>query len=988
MKKKTRSKSRNNFPALFFFAIFMCIVGASINSYLFYNNFFRALTKLNEKPIATITFKYKTAQRKFLERVVWDRLRQGSPVYNGDTIHTANLSEATVWFSDGNVMELAENTMAQVFLTEDKSLTAELLDGYATVDASESSGGMTLSSNGVRVSLETGSSLSASSDAGESGNENGFSLQVIKGNASVKTEGNEALNVTEGEAVELSSVDGDFSSQKPKTPLLVVNEPLQNSKVLYHEKGSVKVPFRFYARDIPENASDAVLFMAGDKNFSDIKEEINIKLLRTAGSDEDVFSALSDVELENGTYYWRISLMENGSPLYSTQTGRMQVIQSPKPSLVAPVQNYSYTYRSRLPSVRLIWTESPYATSYNLEISDNPGLRNPVLVQRSSLTSSIVSTLGEGRYWWRVTPFYTINKKGLASPSEVGSFSIERKGTLEKPVLFTPVNNGILNVEQNAKEISFSWKQENEASKYVLTVADNPELSNPKISETTFENFYSFKGYAKNLTEGKWYWAVTQEDAEGNASPSSEVRFFFALKGNPEQHTIEPADGYRSAITLVPDTKFTWKKNLPESFESFLEISSAEDFSRIIYSVGASASGMKGVNLQEGVYWWRLRSSDPITGTVLSTKPKELNVMGNLPAATLVEPGAKAVARETTPYKFKWSEVPEADYYRLQIFRKTDDYLVHEDVIYGTETEVEMFKNVDFIDRTMYRWNVQANSNAIPGIASRRTGKLSENDFYLAKLRPVEIERPVNYAQIKGADAILSPVVARWSSVDDLRKAQFVLRKTDSRRPQEIMRIPSDKEMARGKRIAPNRIVLDTADGLRPGKYEIIVYAETIDGIDVSNSERKHIGHFSVLPLEPLSDAKNLSALPEIFNAEYLRNPENPRTIILSWGSVPDATDYFVSIKNRFGSEVLSQNVKDGLSYSIDFTKIPDKEKAYFSNGTFTWTVKGVRRVDTDKDGKPDKILQEGKEVSSVFTTDIPTPKKTKATGAANPYGK
>ena len=988
MKKKTRSKSRNNFPALFFFAIFMCIVGASINSYLFYNNFFRALTKLNEKPIATITFKYKTAQRKFLERVVWDRLRQGSPVYNGDTIHTANLSEATVWFSDGNVMELAENTMAQVFLTEDKSLTAELLDGYATVDASESSGGMTLSSNGVRVSLETGSSLSASSDAGESGNENGFSLQVIKGNASIKTEGNEALNVTEGEAVELSSVDGDFSSQKPKTPLLVVNEPLQNSKVLYHEKGSVKVPFRFYARDIPENASDAVLFMAGDKNFSDIKEEINIKLLRTAGSDEDVFSALSDVELENGTYYWRISLMENGSPLYSTQTGRIQVIQSPKPNLVAPVQGYSYSFRNRLPSVRLIWTESPFATSYNLEIADNPGMQNPVLVQRSSLTSSIVSTLGEGKYWWRVTPFYTINKKGLASPSETGSFLIEKKGTLEKPILFTPVNNGILNVEQNAKEIAFSWKQENEASKYILTIADNPELKNPKIVETSFENFCSFKGYAKNLTEGKWYWAVSQEDGEGNVSPSSDVRFFFALKGNPEQHTIEPADGYRSSITLLPDTKFTWKKNLPENFESFLEISSAENFSNIIYSTGASASGMKGVNLQEGEYWWRLRSQDSSTGTVLSTPPKKLNVMGNLPASTLEEPKAKAVARESVPYKFKWSEVPEADYYRIQIFRKSDDFLVHEDVIYGTETEVEMFRNTDFIDRTMYRWNVQANSNAIPGIASRRTGKISENDFYLAKLRPVEIDRPVNYAKIKGTDAILSPVVARWSSVDDLKKAQFVLRKTDSRRVQEIMRIPSDKEMAKGKRLAPNRIVLDTPDGLRPGRYEIIVYAETIDGIDVSNSEKKNIGHFSVLPVEPLSDAQNLSVFPEVFNADYLRNPENPRTITLSWASVPDATDYFVSIKNRFGSEVLSHNVKEGLSYSIDFTKIPDKEKSSFSNGTFTWTVRGVRRVDTDKDGNLDKILQEGKEVSSVFTTDIPTPKKTKATGAANPYGK
>ena len=202
------------------------------------------------------------------------------------------------------------------------------------------------------------------------------------------------------------------------------------------------------------------------------------------------------------------------------------------------------------------------------------------------------------------------------------------------------------------------------------------------------------------------------------------------------------------------------------------------------------------------------------------------------------------------------------------------------------------------------------------------------------------------------------------------------------------MRIPSDKEMAKGKRLAPNRIVLDTPDGLRPGRYEIIVYAETIDGIDVSNSEKKNIGHFSVLPVEPLSDAQNLSVFPEVFNADYLRNPENPRTITLSWASVPDATDYFVSIKNRFGSEVLSHNVKEGLSYSIDFTKIPDKEKSSFSNGTFTWTVRGVRRVDTDKDGNLDKILQEGKEVSSVFTTDIPTPKKTKATGAANPYGK
>ena len=162
MKKKIKSKSKNNFFIPFCLAIFVCLAGAALNSFLFYNSFFRALTKMNETPIATITFKYKTAQRKFLERVVWDRLRQNSPVYNGDTIHTANLSEATIWFSDGNIMELSENTMAQVFLSEDKSLKAELSDGFATIDSSLSEQGMTLSSNGVEVAVQSGAALSAS----------------------------------------------------------------------------------------------------------------------------------------------------------------------------------------------------------------------------------------------------------------------------------------------------------------------------------------------------------------------------------------------------------------------------------------------------------------------------------------------------------------------------------------------------------------------------------------------------------------------------------------------------------------------------------------------------------------------------------------------------------------------------------------------------------------------------------------------------------
>ena len=186
MKKKTRFKLSNSLLVPFCSAILVCLIGVCFELVLFYNSFFRALTKLNEEPIATITFKYKTAQRKFLDRVVWDRLRQNSPVYNGDTIHTSALSEATVWFTDGNVMDLSENTMAQVFLSEDKLLRAELSDGFAVVDSSESQSGITLASGGVEVEVGAGSALSA--QGGASYGEGGIAVQVIKGNASVKTE--------------------------------------------------------------------------------------------------------------------------------------------------------------------------------------------------------------------------------------------------------------------------------------------------------------------------------------------------------------------------------------------------------------------------------------------------------------------------------------------------------------------------------------------------------------------------------------------------------------------------------------------------------------------------------------------------------------------------------------------------------------------------------------------------------------------------------
>lgn len=923
---------------------------------------------MNEQPIATITFKYKTAQRKFLDRVVWDRLRQDSPVYNGDTIHTAALSEATIWFNDGNVMELMENTMAQVFLRDDNTASVELEDGYATVDSSDSENGLTLSSNGMQVAVKSGSSLSAGSSSQES-----LSVQVLKGNASIQSSDGTAMALRQGEELNLAS---NGAAAIPSRPALSVYAPLRNEKIMYHEQGAKDVTFR-WNNDI----QNTLLKISNDKDFKDV-----LYSLSSEGLTE------TQIKLNAGTYYWQLDGSDKDMSVQQAEneglikSGKIQVIQSLPPNPIAPAQNYSYGYRTRNPAVRLIWTESPYATTYKLEISKNSSMTNPVIEQRTSTTSSIISSLGEGTYYWRVTPYYTLNKEGFAAPSEIKSFNIERKGELSAPSLLIPGENTIVNIEEKAKPTSFSWKIENEAVQYTIKIADNQNLRNPAVTTDISENYYTLNNSIAKLKEGHWYWAITMKDSEGNVSPVSEVRSFYTMRGMPEQHTIEPADGYNCALALLPDTKFTWKRNIPENFVSQIEIAADSNFRSIVYSAPVNSTSLKGINLELGTYYWRLKSSSTTDDTQLITPPKTLNILGPLDATRLSAPGGRAIARETIPFNFKWGDVEGADYYKITIFNTSDESMVYENVIYDEEDFVDMYNPENFIDKDVYRWQIQAFANEIPGVASRRTGRLAEGRFQLIKLKPVEITAPAKGTKFNGVDAIMNPSYASWSTVDSVAKAQMVVTKTDGIN-KVVLKVPSDEQMAQGKTVAPSKVLLDTQEGLRPGNYEIVVYAETLDGVDISNTDRKYKGTFTILPIEPLEGVTSLISNPQSLDAEYLRNLENPRKITLTWQKVKDATDYMLEIKDRKNKVLFSQLIEGKTSYEIDFLKVYEENRSAFAKGTFTWTVYPLRRIDSDKDGTLDKVLQEGPASESTFTTDIPTPKKTKAKGAKNPYG-
>lgn len=960
MKKKTKFRLRNNLTVPFWVVVILCLIGAILSSDLFYTSFSRALTKLNEEPIAEITFKYKTAQRKFIDRTVWDRLRQYSPVYNGDTIHTAALSEAVIHFPDGTTMDLAENTMAQIFISQDKTLLAELQNGEASFDTSESENGITVSSGGIEVQVQSGSSLSARSDK----DSDSSLFQVLDGTAVLSN----GQSLTQGEV--FSVEEGNAT-----VPSLAVLMPRPNSRILYHHEGKEKIRFVWRSQNIQEEQK-VKLQISKNKDFS--KTSILLE--------EDVTGLEeSEYELDSGNYYWRYLLDEVDSA-----SGKVQVIQSLAPNLIAPVEKYEYAFRTRLPAVRLIWSESPYAASYRLTIADNSRFANPIIEQRASSTSSIISSLSEGNYWWKVEPFYQINKEGYSCVSETGRFSITKKGELNSPELFVPAVNGIVNSAAESGSVSFSWKQENEAVSYDIVISETEDLSKVIDSVQVRENFYRMPVSRFAREEGKYFWAVTQTDSEGNKSHKGEVRSFYSMKGNPEQHIIEPADNFQVAQSLLQDTKFTWKKNLGVFWETEFQVSSDDKFRNIIFSEKTENLSTMIPELKVGNYFWRIVSKNSVNEAVLVSSVRKFSVLGNLEKATLISPATKAIARETIPYAFKWSEVEGADFYKLTIYNDSTDEIVYEDNVYGTETYVDMFNPKEFEDRKNYRYELQAKSIAIPGVSSRRVGNLAEQTFTLIKLKPIEIITPKRNQVFTGVDAIMNPSFATWNSVDEVDHAQFVLiRKGEE--DEIVFKTPSDEDMTaqdRSKKTASRRVLLDTEDGLRDGDYEIIVYAETLDGIDISNSEEKYKGKFSILPVEPLPQVFGLKASPELFDEKYLSVPSNPKRITLSWDPVKGATDYLVTIgtDERKSKKIVDMNIT-GTSFQIDFTSMTEEQRRNFAKGKFVFTVEALRRIDRDEDGVYDRILQRGESSSETFRTNVPEPKRSRAKGARNPYG-
>ena len=326
MKKKTKSKFKLHD---LIFSI-LCISISAFFVFLFWKDLNLFSTRNDINQIASISFKHKIAQRKFNDRVVWERLQKHAPLYNNDTIRTADLSDARITFIDGTNLELHENTMIQISYSEKKGLKLNVGGGDVIIDASKSEQNVEFNFGSGSVNLAPGSKMSAKSDSA-SGEAN---FQIHSGSGSVKNEDGSKQQIESGQSAKL------FSDGNVKKGGITVTSISSDVKVLNFEGETVPVHLEWNtSEELAE--SEIIVETSKSKDFSVIDKSYS-----TVGSSQ------LDLPADDGTLYWRIYAKEDKE---EPVEGKVRVEDVEPIVITSPVNGAVFKYRNQFPKINFKW---------------------------------------------------------------------------------------------------------------------------------------------------------------------------------------------------------------------------------------------------------------------------------------------------------------------------------------------------------------------------------------------------------------------------------------------------------------------------------------------------------------------------------------------------------------------------------------------------------------------------------------------------------
>jgi hypothetical protein len=912
------------------------LLGAAGLLYLFVLDLGAVSSRSGEKALGTIVFKKLSATRKAPSGLGWELMRDNSPVYNGDTLRTADFSEASVFFDDGTSLDLLEDSMLKLDLGGPvKNL--EFISGSIDVGSATSATSYTISSTAGRIRVEKGSKATVSRDADH------LSVEVSSGSAKLEKSDGSTQDIAQYQELQVDVKSGQSSLvERPIVPM----SPELNGRYLAFGATAGAAAVATSGTAPGATIDFAWMRAAGAKakpgassaeyslELSPTKDFVSPQVVKTS-------SLTARAKLGGGTWYWRVrDDAGNESPVRKFS---LDIAEAPRPAY--PPKDTRLSYRRIKPTIPFAWTGMDQASSYVFELSSDPLFKAPEIKTRTTTASLSVDSIGEGKWYWRATPVYAFTVVGAVPQVASSSLAIAKSPDMKPPKLTAPLDLSLYQVQDmDGTGVSFSWEPEAEAVSYELEVSSSRDLSSPIVSVPVQTSYLRLWGEAAAALKkvGSYYWGLRWKDKEGNLSPASEGRSLQGIDGSIAMHLSFPPDGYRIADSLVGNTRFAWKTNIPA--KTVFQLARESEFKDIVYQETMRADTLIGHSWSRGHYYWRLRTYNADGTVFLDTDPRGFDVVDPFVAPTLTspEPGSNFYLREHDPKTVTWAPVGGADYYTVTLRSAADNYgapLFQRSFI--EEPKLEL--GLGDLPSGSYRLSLQALAASGPA-TTRIIGYIGDSNFSFKIVTSIKLVSPANGELLPGLDARQGKSIFVYSSGDSPDQAEILV-STDPAGQAIVAR-------------AQDRTGRAAVGRLNPGFYYWMVTG-SLAGFDVTSKDRYR---FEVDPPPPLP-APQLSS-PEastVFDVAYFRKN---RSIALAWQPVAGATCYRLSVSVPARKEpVLVKEKLAATSYTIDDLSVLDR-------GVIDWTVE-ARSYDDDGE-----IVQPGLETKSSFKIDIPVVRK------------
>jgi hypothetical protein len=928
--------------------VILCLFFASFFIYRFWADMNQRMIKSNEQPVGTITYKKKAAQRRFVDRVLWDRLQRESPVYNGDVIRTADVSQASITFntSGRQMINLSENSLIQIFADENGP-RVDFSEGDISVDSSQ--GGIALVSGGKTVNISEGGIVSVSAGV------KGFNVAVAAGDARLVNEDGTVAVASAGSGI-FYNPDGTIAAG----PRTLVYAPMPGSKMITGENRPLSVTFSWNTANYTAGMATRIEF-ASDRGFRNI----------TSTRD---FASVGQAELQVpvGMTYWRAyPVLPNGeNNLANAFTGTLSVLYSPPPRLVRPLPDTTVTYRNVLPPIRYQWSGTNDPLSYRLVIADNPAMTAPAVTTDVRGNVQMVAELGEGTWYWRVEPVFHQDIIGVPAVSSVSSFKIvHTPGDIPPPSLLLPNSNSIVSIAPNGPDSPFSWKGDDEAVSFNVVISRNADLSSPVINTAVANNYYNYAVKNPLLQSGSYYWAVTQTDSTGVVSPLSEIRrfqtSFFAddAKSFPAPAIVSPAEGSRIAsVSTVSTVSSGSSGSSGSSSEVSVEfrwrpVSGADRYLFKLYRAGQEAfpvyetetAGALSVSVPvtPGSYTWTIQAAGKTRNEGLEWygnsaehrfMARDVNFVNLVsPARGATIAGIDAVRSGVSVY---WTTTETLRSSRFIL--STNPNPLQGTPIMDVQNPVAPL-TLPRLGEGTYYWTILAETEDNYTASARSPARFQVSAVVTP---PVVLVSPANGAEISTEDVRKAGVI-RWTSAETPARSRFVLSR--NRNPLDgtpILDIQNPSEMI-------NLPILE------PGDYFWTVTGTTREGFSIS---ARTPSMFRILPTPPLPAVKYLLPANGVtLQPEELREK---RKIVFAWEPVQGANEYVFTLwKDGAVREILLSSSPTSATSIVfdDLNKLAE-------NGVFIWGVTAQYR---NANGR---IERTGLSGESRFTVNIPRP--------------